>query len=133
MVEIVHCSGKRKTSIARATLKKGKGVIRINSVLLSVYHPELAKEKIMEPLILAEGLAKEVDIKVNVKGGGWQSRAEAARMAIARALVEYSKDKSLKETFSKYDKHLLIADTRRTEPNKPYRSAARAKRQTSKR
>ncbi|MCW1296590.1 MAG: 30S ribosomal protein S9 [Candidatus Parvarchaeota archaeon] len=125
--------GKRKTSIAKAVIREGKGVVRINSIRLDVYSPELAKQKIMEPLILAGDIAKNYNIDVSVSGGGFMSQAEAARMAIARALVEITKDAKLKKKFLDYDRHLLVADVRRTEPQKPYRSAARAQRQTSKR
>ena len=130
---IVHTSGRRKFSIARATLRPGKGMVRINSTSLEVYTPMLARMKIQEPLILAGELSKQVNISVNVKGGGIMSSADAARLAIAKGLVEYSKDKTLKKTFLDYDRHLLIADKRRTEPQKPCRSAARAGKQTSKR
>jgi len=130
---VIHVSGKRKSAIAKATLKKGKGIIRINSQLLSVYSPELAKLRIQEPLHIAGALSKTIDINIKVKGGGRQSQAEAVRLAIARALVEHSKDKKLKQDFLDYDKHLLIADVRRKEPRKPNDSKARAKRQSSKR
>ena len=127
----INTSGKRKTSIARAVLKKGDGVVRINSRLLSSFEPELAKNMIMEPLLISGDTAKKDNIKVTVKGGGWQSQAESSRMAIARALAKFNKD--LEKTFLDYDRHLIVADTRRTEPQKPYRSSARSKRQTSKR
>ncbi|MBI4448055.1 30S ribosomal protein S9 [Candidatus Woesearchaeota archaeon] len=129
--KIVHTSGKRKRAIARATLKPGKGVVRINSRLLDVYEPEFAKMKIMEPLMLADEQAKKVDIKVNVCGGGWQSQAEASRLAIARGIVEFSGSKALKQQFLEYDKHLLIADVRRNESSKPNDSKPRAARQKS--
>ncbi len=126
-------SGKRKTSIARAVISKGKGIIRINGILLDAYSNEIARLKIMEPLMLAEDLSKKINAKVTVRGGGWQSQAEAVRSAIAKGLVEFSKKEALKKKFLSYDKHLLVADTRRTEPQKPYRSAARSRRQKSKR
>jgi len=126
-------SGKRKTSIARAIISKGKGAVRINHLNLNVYSNEIARLKIMEPLILSDDLAKSVDINVIVKGGGWQSQAEAARLAIAKALVDYYKKDSLKNKFLDYDRNLLVADIRRTEQQKPRRSAARASRQMSKR
>ncbi len=53
MPQIIHTSGKRKRAIARAVIKPGKGMVRINSRALSIYKPELAKEKITEPLIIA--------------------------------------------------------------------------------
>ena len=131
--KIVHISGKRKMSVARATVKKGNGIIRINKKILDVIEPEIAREKIREPLLLAGDVAKKVNITVDVKGGGVMSQAEAARNAIARALVEYTGSKDLKKTFLQYDRHLLVADVRRTEPQKPCRSAARRGKQTSKR
>lgn len=131
--KITIASGKRKTSIARATLRKGKGRVRVNSTLLDNFEPKLARLKIQEPLILAGDIVKKIDIKINVRGGGIMSRAEAARNAVAKGLVEFTKSKDLKKKFLDYDRHLLVADVRRTEPQKPYRSAARAMRQTSKR
>lgn len=131
--KIIHVSGKRKMSVARATIKPGNGIIRINKINLTAYPHRIAKAKIEEPLILADDLAKKVNISVKVRGGGIMSAAEAVRNAIAKGLVEFSKDKALKKTFVDYDRHLLIADNRRTEPQKPCRSAARAGKQTSKR
>lgn len=131
MKDIIHTSGKRKHAIARATLKPGKGIVRINSQKLEVYNPLLARSKIMEALQLAGDVAKKVNINVNVFGGGWQSQSEAARLAIAKSLVEFTKSKELKKTFLDYDKHLLVADVRRGEASKPNDSKPRAKRQKS--
>jgi len=131
-MKIVHMSGKRKRAIARVTLKDGKGNITINNQFVESFEPKFARMKIMEPLILAGDLAKKADINITVAGGGIISQAEAVRLAIARALVEYSKSNSLKDTFLKYDRHLLVADTRRKEASKPNRHGqARAKRQKS--
>ena len=131
--KIAHASGKRKMSIARATVKSGKGTVRINSINLEVLNPVLAREIIKEVLLIAGDLVKKVDIKVNVQGGGVISQAEAARSAIARALVKYFDSKELKKKFVEYDRQILVADVRRTEPQKPLRSAARRSKQTSKR
>lgn len=128
-MKAIHRNGKRKTSVAKATLKDGKGQIRINSILLENYTPELAKMKIMEPLILAGDQTKKYNINVTVNGGGWSSQAEASRLAIARCLAETSKP--LRKKFIDYDRHLIVADTRRKEMCKPNDSKARAKRQKS--
>ncbi len=80
--KVIQASGKRKTAIARATLRKGKGKVRINKKALDIIEPEMAKLKIMEPLMVAEDVAKKVDIDVNVNGGGFMGQAEAARIAI---------------------------------------------------
>lgn len=127
--KIIQTTGKRKRAVARAVLQPGSGVIRINHQLLDAFKPELAKQRIMEPLILAEDTASKVDISVNVNGGGWQGQTEAVRSAIARALVE--SNKKLKKTFLDYDRHLLIWDVRFKETRKPNDSKARAARQKS--
>lgn len=127
--KIFHVSGSRKRAKARATLREGKGTIRINSKLLDNYQPQMARLKIMEPIILAGDIVKNLNIDVSVKGGGWQSQAEASRLAIARALVSY--DNKLKPDFLEYDRRLLVADVRRGESSKPNDSKPRAKRQKS--
>jgi small subunit ribosomal protein S9 len=132
--EIISTSGKRKTSIARGTIRLGAGIIRINKMRLEVYGTELERNLFMEPLIIAgENVFKKVNIDITVNGGGWQSQTEAARIVLSKLLVKYTKDKELEKKFLEYDRHLLVADTRRTEPQKPYRSAARRVRQISKR
>jgi len=123
-------SGRRKQSVAKAVLHEGKGRITINSLNLNVYTPELAKLKIMEPLMLASEISSKVDIDVDVSGGGFINQADAVRLAIARALMQYSP--KLKETFLNYDRHLLVADIRVKEASKPnHHGQARAKTQTS--
>ncbi len=120
MVEkIVVASGKRKKAIARARVKKGKGIIRINKKPLSRLEPVIAREKIMEAIELAKDHAKELDIDVNVVGGGIMGQAEASRLAIARAILEFTKDKKLEKAYLEYDRHLLVADVRMREARKP--------------
>ena len=125
-------SGKRKRAIARAVIKPGKGIVKINNKLLDFYEPKLARLKLREPLLIAGDLVNKVDINVNVFGGGISSQADASRLAIAKGLVEFSKNDKLKEDFLNYDRNLLVADVRRKEPAKPNRHGqARAKRQKS--
>ena len=83
MVKVIHTSGKRKTAIARATFKSGKGRIRLNNKPIEFYQPELARLKIQEPLELTGKKINRIDINVNVNGGGVMGQAEAARTAIA--------------------------------------------------
>jgi len=131
-MKIVHASGKRKKAVARATLKEGKGKIKINNIPLDLYEPKLARLKLREPLILAGDAVNKLDIDVNVKGGGINSQADASRLAIAKALVEHAKGGKLKEKFLAYDRNLLVADVRRKEVSKPNRHGqARAKVQKS--
>lgn len=131
--KLPRITGKRKMSIARATIKPGTGIVRINKKIIDTIDSDMARDKIREPLLIAGDVSKKVNIYVDVCGGGVMSQAEAVRNAIARALVAYTNDKELKKQFIDYDRHLLIADVRRTEPQKPCRSAARAGKQTSKR
>ena len=130
---IIQATGKRKKAIARATAKSGNGKIFINDKSLEIFEPEMLRLMIKEPLILAENIGKELDIDINVRGGGVFGQASAVRQAIAKALVKY--DKTLKEKFLNYDKTLLVADFRRTEVHKPSRSrkGARRHKQRSKR
>ncbi len=128
-MKVIQTTGKRKTSVARATLKQGKGIVRVNSVLLDNYNNLFARTRLMEPLIIAGDVSKKVDIKINVNGGGWHSQAEASRLAVAKALAEF--DKKLRKVYLDYDRHLLIADVRRKEQRKPGDSKARKSRQTS--
>lgn len=85
--DVIVTSGKRKTAIARATIKPGKGRIRINKVPLEILTPEVAKDKILEVLLLVEGAWRNLDTNVNVRGGGFMGQADAARMVIDRGLV----------------------------------------------
>ncbi len=129
-------SGKRKTAIAKATIKNGTGKIKINKKPVGFF-PELQQLELQEPLMIANDVFKETpdklkfDIEVNVKGGGISSRVEASRLAIARAILSFTKNQKLKEAFIAYDRNMLIADTRRKEAYKPDDSKARSKRQTS--
>ena len=115
----VQTSGKRKDAIARAVIKPGKGTVRINHMALEVYEPKMARLKISEPLLIAGDYAGKVDIQVNVRGGGIMGQAEAARLAIARGLVQFTKDKNMEKEFLIYDRHLLVADVRQRESRKP--------------
>lgn len=129
--EVVNTSGKRKTAIARATVRKGKGRIRINKVPLEIYTPDLARLKILEPLALAGDRVKKVDIEINVQGGGIMGQAAAARTAIAKGLVSFLKDEELEKMFRQYDRSLLVNDPRRKMPKRPLGRGARKKRQKS--
>ncbi len=127
--KLIHTRGKRKSSIARATLRPGHGKIKINTQLLENYSTQVLRLRVSEPLVLAGDLINSLDINVNVSGGGVNGQADACRLAIARALVEH--DKKLEKVFDDYDRLLLVADVRRKEVCKPNDSKARAKRQKS--
>lgn len=125
-------SGKRKTSIAKATIKEGTGKVTINKRPIKFF-PMLQQLELQEPLEIAKELLGDLkfDIAVNVKSGGINSRIEASRLAIARAIVKFTKNDKLRLAFLAYDRNLIVADVRRKEAYKPGDSKARANRQTS--
>ena len=127
-------SGKRKKAIARAILAKGSGKIYVNKKDYKTLQM-FDMLKIEEPIRIAKGILGKIDfdVSINVKGGGEKSQIEAARLALARAIVEFTNSKKLIDAFSNYDRNLLIADIRRKEMYKPGDSKARRKRQSSKR
>ena len=129
--KVVNTSGKRKTAVARATVVKGSGKVRINRTPLEIFEPRLARLKIEEPIFIAGKKAEKLDIAVTVSGGGVYGQADAARTAIARAIIDYTEDAELKEQYLAYDRTLLVNDTRTKEAKKPLGRGARKKRQKS--
>lgn len=129
--KIINTSGKRKKATAKAVIRAGSGVVKVNGRLVQYYEPRLARLKLMEPLSIAGSSASGVDISVSVRGGGVFSQADATRLAIARALSAFMKDKKLEKDFLDYDRHLLVADVRQREPRKP-NTAGKARSKTQK-
>ncbi|HIH21272.1 MAG: 30S ribosomal protein S9 [Candidatus Diapherotrites archaeon] len=127
----ITSKSKKKTATARAVIRQGKGIVRINKKSLNTYSTHYLRELIKEPFEITGDVASEVDITVNVNGGGATAQALASRTAIAKALVNYFGEKKLKEKFTKYDRTLLVDDSRRKEPKKPLGRGARAKKQLS--
>ncbi|MEM3852585.1 MAG: 30S ribosomal protein S9 [Methanomassiliicoccales archaeon] len=123
--------GKRKTAVATAVVKKGAGRVRINSVPLEIYSPEIAREKIREPLLLAGERAGQVDVDIRVRGGGYMGQADAARTAIAKGILAFLQDPELEARYKQYDRSLLISDPRRKMPKRPQGRGARKKKQKS--
>ena len=130
-MRVVVSTGKRKTSLAKATIRDGTGRIRINGRPLEIQQPELARMRIMEPLILFGEGWKRYDIKVRAKGGGFMSQADAVRMAIATGLVRMSQDFEARSKMIEHDRTMLVGDPRRTEPKKFGGPSARSRYQKS--
>ena len=120
---------KRKTAIANAVIKEGKGNVYINGKSIKSFGDLLFKQIASEPLELSNDAYLKYDIAITIHGGGYNARAQAIRSAIAKCLVK--KEKSLRKIFLEYDRAMLVDDKRQTETQKPYRSAARALKQTS--
>ena len=131
MVKIINTSGKRKTAIARATLKAGKGVIRVNSVPLEAYGSDTTRMKISEPLLLVPNAVHGIDVTIDVAGGGVMGQAEAVRTALARGIIKWHNDPPMKDIYLAYDRTLLVNDSRQKEAKKPHGRGARKKFQKS--
>ena len=126
-------SGKRKTAVAKLTIKEGKGNIFYNYLPhteLGLFH----KLSLLEPIrIYQSELGDDInyDFHITTKGGGKEGQIQAARLAIARALLKLTSSEVLKKAFIKYDRNMIVQDSRRKETRKPGDSKARAKRQKS--
>jgi small subunit ribosomal protein S9 len=130
--KVMVLSGKRKTAIARATVRIGKGRVRVNNVPIEVYEPKLARDKILEPLLLTDDKVwNQLDINVTVAGGGYMGQAEAARMALAKGLLKWTKSTRLRSTLIDYDRTMIAGDPRRSESKKFGGPGARARDQKS--
>jgi len=128
-METIHTIGRRKTSVARIYLDKGKGGILVNKKKFKDYFstPTL-QYKISQPFILTK-TEKNYDIKIIVKGGGTNGQAEAIRLGISRALCEINEEhRSILKP-----EGLLTRDSRMVERKKFGQKKARKKFQFSKR
>jgi len=126
-------SGKRKTAIAKLRLVEGSGKLFYNSLPISelnLFH----RLALLEPLRIYEkeiGGQLKYDFVITSKGGGKESQIEAARLALAKALLEITGSQVLKKAYINYDRNMIVPDARRKEAAKPNDSAPRAKRQKS--
>jgi len=126
-------SGKRKTAVAKVRLKPGDGKIFFNQLLVSEL-PLFHRLALIEPVRIYErefGEFPKYDFFVSTSGGGKEARMEAARLAIAKALLKTEGSDTLKKAFLSYDRNMIVPDARRKETRKPGDSKARAKRQKS--
>lgn len=128
-MEIIHKIGRRKTSVARIYLSKGKDKMTINGKDYKDYFPTTSLQyKILQPFKLTNNTGK-FDLSVNVYGGGITGQVEAIRLAISRALSEMSDEN--KSALKK--EGLLTRDPRMVERKKFGQKKARKKFQFSKR
>ena len=125
-------SGKRKTAVAKVKVEKGKGEIFYNRLPyeeLTLFH----RLALIEPIRIHENELGKVGYNFHIKtmSGGRESQIQAARLAIAKALISLSGSETLRKAFIKYDRNMVVPDSRRKEACKPGDSKARAKRQKS--
>lgn len=130
----VLVKSKRKSAVARASSKKGTGKIRINGFDIATYEPMELRHVMLEPINVS-GLTREtaraIDININVRGGGQSSQAQAVRGAIAKSITGSSNSDVVRKEYMRYDRSMLIDDTRRVEPKKFKGPKARARFQKS--
>ncbi len=128
-MEVINTSGRRKTSVARAYMSKGKGSITVNGRDYLEYFPTATLQYYAQQSLEVAKVRDQYDVKVNVKGGGTTGQAQAVRLAIAKAIVEISPElKPLLKAES-----LMTRDPRMVERKKFGQKKARRKFQFSKR
>lgn len=128
-MSVVNTLGRRKSSVARIYLSKGKGNITVNKRDVKEYFPTaVLLDKVNQPFKATE-TAGQFDVRVNVNGGGVNGQAEAIRLGISRALVEL--DPEHKPALKA--EGLMTRDPRMVERKKPGQKKARKKFQFSKR
>ena len=128
-MEVIHKIGRRKTSVARVYVSKGKGNITVNDKDLNSYFTTATLQyKVNQPLVLTDNQGS-FDIKVNVYGGGVTGQAEAVRLALSRVMCEIDEEN---RTILKPE-GLLTRDPRMVERKKFGQKKARKKFQFSKR
>ena len=128
-MEVIHKIGRRKTSVARVYMSEGKGNIMVNKKSYSdFFDTAILQYKIQQPFSLTETKDK-FDLSVTVKGGGVNGQAEAIRLAISRALVEFNEE--FKPVLK--SEGLITRDPRMVERKKFGQKKARKKFQFSKR
>uniref|UniRef100_A0A6U0XC29 Small ribosomal subunit protein uS9c n=1 Tax=Polytomella parva TaxID=51329 RepID=A0A6U0XC29_9CHLO len=138
-IQSVQTFGRKKSAVAVAYCKSGNGLIKLNGQPLELVRPELLRDKVFEPIhLLGKSKFASVDIRLRVKGGGHVSQVYALRQAIAKAVVAFyqkyvdeQSKQEIKNILLSYDRSLLVADCRQTEPKKFGGRGARSRFQKS--
>ena len=122
-------TGRRKRAVARIFLRDGKGLITVNGRTFESYLPSEQSRAIVRQPLLATETADKFDILINTSGGGPSGQAGAAKLGIARALIEFNSELrgKLKEL------GFLTRDARQHERKKYGQKGARKRFQFSKR
>ena len=121
--------GRRKEAVTRVFLSKGGGQITINDKDYKVYFPLVYLQNQVEQPFKTIEAADKYDVKINAQGGGLKGQAEAAKLGIARALLQV--DPELRPALKAAG--LLKRDPRSVERKKPGKKKARRSFQFSKR
>ena len=128
-LQMIQAVGRRKTAVARVLLRPGEGEWTINGRPMAEYFPRKTHQsKVEEPLQVTE-MDGRFDIQIRVNGGGLTGQADAIRLGVSRALVDYDEE----QRSALRAKGLLTRDPRKVERKKPGRPKARKRFQFSKR
>jgi small subunit ribosomal protein S9 len=127
--DLVQAVGRRKRSVARITMRPGKGKVTVNGRDVADYFTIPRHRSAIEEPLRATETEGAYDIRINVRGGGITGQAEAARMGVARALLAFDEDRRSALRAG----GLLTRDPRIVERKKPGRPKARKRFQFSKR
>lgn len=139
-IQSITAKGGKKTAVAISTCKNsGKFDITVNKRPLHLYNPKMILSKVMELFsILDKKYYEGLSFNVEVKGGGDVTRLYAIRQALAKSLIAYygkfvdeQLRADLKDVISKYDRYMVVTDSRRKEPKKAGGPGARARYQKS--
>jgi small subunit ribosomal protein S9 len=128
-MEVINTSGRRKTSVARAYVTVGTGIIEVNGRDYKEYFKTPTLHFYVTQSLAVSNAVNNYDVKVNVNGGGITGQAQAIRLAIAKALVEMNPE--LKKDLRAAG--LITRDPRMVERKKFGQKKARARFQFSKR
>ena len=122
-------TGRRKSAVARVFLRPGNGGFTVNGKAHEEYFvTEQQRIAAKRPLALTE-LGGTFNVMTTVRGGGINGQADAVKMGIARALLEFNAE--LRKTLK--SDGLLTRDARIKERKKYGQKGARARFQFSKR
>lgn len=128
-MDVINSIGRRKAAVARVFMSEGSGKIVINKRELENYFPSSILQFIVKQPLNKLNVTEKYDIKINLRGGGYKGQSEAARLAIARALVKLNpEDKPALRA-----EGFMTRDPRVVERKKPGRPGARKRFQFSKR
>ena len=128
-MELINAIGRREAAVARVYVSLGSGKITINKRDIATYFPSSILQYIVRQPLSTLEVVEKYDIKINLKGGGFKGQSEAARLAIARALVKINPEdkKALRA------EGFMTRDSRSVERKKPGQPKARKRFQFSKR
>jgi len=122
-------TGRRKSAVARVRIRPGSGELKINNRTVDEFFKKPQDRSAVLAPLKALGLDKQVDVSVNVRGGGTTGQSGATMLGIARALVKYEPNWLHRLRDGGY----LTRDSRMVERKKPGQPGARRRFQFSKR